>query len=174
MSGNMFTIWGNISTKALVTGYGLILIPFLGVIVLNGVLSRRTPMSTANVVGCYEANGAPSLEISITQIRIIEPAHRTLNYSIEVRKNEYGIENKSNLELQPVGGGRLAFHEKLYQGSFWPLLAANEDDPPRVQKPNDYGGRFQIYASDDSTITYKRISRRPRCDGKPEMASPSS
>ncbi len=74
MLGKVSAGWANISAKDLVTGYGIIADPFLIAITLPAILNKQTPRSTANVVGCYSAHGAPVLEPFSNLIRIVEPA----------------------------------------------------------------------------------------------------
>jgi len=144
-------------------GWSIIGGPLL-LLVLSGVLFLRAePIERAAVLGCYTAAGAPSLEIKPDQIEIVETGRRTFDYLVEPDKQGYRLSVRPALGLAPDGNGQYVFQADRGIGYFWSLLTKASDSPKKLRHPRDFGGRFEVVASDGVVIIYTRSSHQSAC-----------
>ena len=145
-------------------GWSIIAVPFFALLALGFVFLRPNPIAPEAVMGCYVAEGSPSLDVQRGSIRIGEPERRTFSYIAEPNKIGYRLTVAPAISLRPAGGGRYAFvQDRRGIGYFWNLLPKVSDDRQKMRVPEDYGGRFQIIATDGIAVIYSRTDRTEAC-----------
>lgn len=146
-------------------GWSILVGPLVVLFALGLIFLKPTPIAPKTVLGCYVADGSPSLYVQRGSIRIGEPEHRSVSYIAEPTKEGYGLAVEPALSLRPAGAGKYAFAlDARGTGYFWPLLPKMSDDPRNLREPKDYGGRFQIIANDSSAVIYSRTSGTEKCE----------
>lgn len=146
-----------VSLKDKIIGISIIALPLAFLFILAVIFLRPIPITPAAVVGCYQSEGSPSLDLQSGAIQISEPQRRSFNYIVEPAKIGYRLTVTPALALEPVDGGTYVFRAQRGEGYFWPLLVASSDDPGRMREPKDYGGRFQVTATNGASIVYHRV-----------------
>lgn len=159
-------MFDRVPAKDKLIGVGIIAIPIATLVLLAILFLKPIPINATSVAGCYEADGAPALEVQKDIIRIAEPAHPILKYVPEPAKLGYRLSVSPAFSLRPTGTGKYNFvADERGIGYFWPLLAKQSDDPANLRDPKDYSGRFQVIARDGTTITYHRSTSPNGCAG---------
>ena len=156
-------LFDDVPFKDKVVGWSIIGLPLATLAVLGAIFLRPDPIDKQVVEGCYVADGAPSLDIQRELIHIIGERQQSFRYEAEPFKEGYHLVVRPALNLAPLPGGGYAFKEERGIGYFWSLLPRASDRTRDMRKPTDYGGRFQIVASDGQTIVYTRTDGRNTC-----------
>lgn len=152
-----------VSSKDMLIGVSIFVIPFAVLIVLAVVFLRAEPIKRETVLGCYVAEGSPPLDVQLDRIRIVG-SDRSFDYVAEPAKEGYRLTVRPALSLRPVGVGGYAFvQDQRGLGYFWPLLTQKSVNPRYMREPKDYGGRFQIIAIDLQPIIYSRVAANAGC-----------
>ena len=153
-----------VGPKDQLIGWGIIGLPIAILFALGLLFLRPIPISTNMITGCYEAAGAPALNVQGTMIQIMEPERRILGFVAEPAKQGYRLTVSPALSLRQSGVGKYAFvADERGDGYFWPLLPNNSDDLGSMREPKDYGGRFQVIARDGVPIIYRKSNRGNAC-----------
>ena len=161
MTANSKRFFEGMSPKDRLLGWSIIFVPIVTLVALGAIFLRPTPISADEVLGCYIALGAPSLDVRRGSIRIDEPQHRTFTYVAEPAKMGYRLTVAPAMSLRAKGAGRYVFvRDERGIGYFWPLMPNRSDDPQDMRKPEDFGGRFQLIADDGKAVIYTRADKQ--------------
>lgn len=153
-----------VGAKDMLLGGSIIAAPLLVLATLGSVFLSPELIGLGTLMGCYVANGSPSLKVEPGLIHIGEPERRTFSYVAEPFKEGYHFAVRPALSLRPMGRDRYAFvRDQRGIGYFWPLLTTRSDDPGSLRQPKDFGGRFRIIASDGTAIVYTRTTAQHAC-----------
>ncbi|NLR71351.1 hypothetical protein HGI47_10755 [Novosphingobium sp. ERN07] len=128
------------------------------------VFAQNEPFERSQVVGCYVAPQAPSLEIGLNEIRVIELEQRKLNYEPQPSKTSYVLNVRPALQLKPTANGQYTFEQVRGIGYFWSLLPEDGVNRNRIRHPDEYSGRFEIHASDGKRLVYVRQTTSRLCE----------
>ena len=121
------------------------------------------PFPREFVFGCYTSDNAPALLIKSDAIHIMEAQRRTFTYVVEPSKVSYQLNVRPALQLSPSPNGTYEFVETRGIGFFWSLLPANGKNRDRIRHPDEFAGRFDLYATDGSKFIYSRETPVAAC-----------
>jgi len=158
------SVFGHMPVRAWLTGWGIMLIPFLVVVLLIMLVMQREPMANALVVGCYTARqaSAPWLFVEPARIRIGEEQGRSFTYAVETSQFGYHFSVSPALALKAQADGSHAFINQRGIGYFWRLLP-NSSDPADLRNPEDYSGRFLVPVLGNRQVEYVRTANTQTC-----------
>jgi hypothetical protein len=161
---NVDSVFGQIPVRAWLTGWGIMLIPFLVVVLLIMLVTRREPMANALVVGCYAARqaSAPWLLVEPARIRVGGEQGRSFTYAVETSQFGYYLSVSPALALKAQADGSHAFINQRGIGYMWRLLP-NSSDPADLRNPEDYSGRFLVPVLDNRLLEYVRTENAHTC-----------
>ena len=155
--------FSSIPFKDAVIGWGIIVIPLVTLFALAMIFLRPQPIDRAAVLGCYVAQGAPALDVTMDAIRIDAPPWQKFTYTVEPFKEGYQFTVEPALNLHPTDNGKYSWFLEKGIGYFWTLLPKNSNDSRMMDSPKDYGGRFQVIASDGASVIFKRTLNVEAC-----------
>ena len=157
------SLFQDVPFKAKAIGWGIIVIPLATLALLGAMFLRPQPIDQRLVWGCYVSDNAPALVVEAGKILILDGQGRSLSYIAEPYKAGFRLTVQPALRLRPSAEGRYHFEQGPGIGYFWPLLAADSDNPREVRIPGDFGGRLSLIAADGTPIIYVRSSDRDGC-----------
>ncbi|QNE05014.1 hypothetical protein [Croceicoccus marinus] len=138
---------------------GAVAIPLLFI----AVFVDAEPFPRDTLFGCYTSANAPALLIESDAIHIVEPSRRTFAYIAEPSKVSYQLNVRPALQLSPLPSGSYVFMETRGTGFFWSLLPVRGKNRDRIRHPNEFAGRFQLYARDGTRFIYSRETTAAEC-----------
>lgn len=157
------SLFQDIPLKAKIIGWGIIFVPLAALVFAGAILLRPESIDQRLVWGCYVAHDAPPLDIREDAIYIVEPARRKFSYIAQPSKTSYELNVRPARALSPQPSRRYAFVDRRGDGYFWPLLPAEGKNRNRVRHPEEYAGRFEVYAADGARIIYERARASEAC-----------